>query len=353
MCLLNLRSHSLSHQVRFIWHWTDTQKFGSEKRKAVCALHLSYKNDTMADVRSLLRSERAQRRINHPQATYTATGTLECSVCHIPLKSDQEVWSKHLKSTQHAMRAERLRLSTSRPSEPATTREVSTGSKKRKADDGEDDSRKRTRPVVDVPGGFFDEIIEANTSNVNVKAQIEELPVPEPSKDAVPSSVASTLPSHPLRVPTIATPIDEDEWAAFERDVATPPPDPSNPSVFTAEATISAAPLTAAEIAAQAREQANQQSKEKRDVELEGEKEDAARALEDEFDEMEGLEERVARLRRMREEIRERKAKAAEEGGGGVNEVLEEGGALRGKEEDEDEDSDEEDDPYGWGALGR
>ena len=320
----------------------------------------------MADVRSLLRNERAQRRINHPQASYSATGTLECSVCHIPLKSDVGVWENHLKSTQHAMRQERLRLSTSQPQKgtnvleiagEATGREVSAGSKKRKADDGNEDARKRTRPVVDVPGGFFDDIIAANNAT-STKPNVEEADLPPDRGDAspkplqgfVPAKKAAPIPINPTTQPSTA-PIDEDEWAAFERDVATPPPEPSPPSALTAAATISAAPMTAAEIAAQSREQASLQGRERRDAEVEGEKEDAARALEDEFDEMEGLEERVKRLREKREELRSRRAKEGERG-------LEEGGdkAIEGEhagEVGEDDESEEEEDDSGWGAWGR
>lgn len=325
----------------------------------------------MADVRSLLRNERAQRRINHPRATYSPTGTLACSVCNIPLKSDVEVWEKHLKSTQHAMRQERLRLSTSqRPKSTniperageTSSREVSAGSKKRKADDGDDDSRKRTRPVVDVPGGFFDEVIEANNASSKPVDEGTNLAiergdsVTKPlrgivrANNAAPNPVPiDTFTNPPAQPPT--APIDEDEWAAFERDVATPPPDPTAPSALTAAATISAAPLTAAELAAQSREQASLQGRERRETEVEGEKEDAARALEEEFDEMEGLEERVRRLREKREELRLRRAKEAEEGleddGDGDLEGRRAGGA-----EEDDESEDEEDDD-GWGAWGR
>lgn len=256
------------------------------------------------------------------------------------------------------MRAERLRLSTPRRPEPAS-REVSAGSKKRKADDGDDESRKRTRPVVDMSGGFFDEMNEANKGKVG--SQIEEVApsaAPESVEDPGLHASSTSLPSYPVPVPATATAaaINEDEWAAFERDVATPPPDPSLPSAFTAEATISAAPLTAAEIAAQSREQASQQTKEKREAEVEGEKEDAARALEEEFDEMEGLEERVARLRRMREELRVRKAKVVEENlkAEGVGEGMDERGGMgsEGGDEEESEDEEEEEGLYMWGTLG-
>ena len=312
----------------------------------------------MADVRSLLRSERAQRRIIHPQASYSATGTLECNVCHIPLKSDVEIWDKHLKSTQHAMRQERLRLSTSqRPKSTnipdrageAGTREVSAGTKKRKADDGDGDSRKRTRPVVDVPVGFLEDAIEPNHPN--------DPPVTEEQKqgdgraDGATPSLTSPEPITGSITQPPAAPIDEDEWAAFERDVATPSPDPSAPSALTAAATISAAPMTAAELAAQSREQASLQGKERREAEVEWEKEDAARAFEEEFDEMEGLEERVRRLREKREELRLRRTEEVEQKPQHEREEDVEGRHAVGSGEDQE--SEDEEDDNGWGAWGR
>ena len=300
----------------------------------------------MADVRSLLRNERAQRRINHPQAHYSATGTLECAVCHIPLKSDTEVWNKHLKSPQHAMRAERLRISTSKPMEQPTPREVSNGSKKRKARDGDGDSRKRTKPALDSPGSFFDDI---NGTSKDASTEDFQATSDAPIKTTPPTT---TLPSHTVPTPPVPAQIDEDEWAAFERDVATPPPDPGLPSALTAEATITAAPITAAELAAQSQEEANTQSKERREAETEGEKEDAARALEEEFDEMEGLEERVRRLREMREELRKKQAREREES---VKVVEEMGDGVRNEKDEVDQvsDDEEEDVDVDWGTWGR
>lgn len=267
------------------------------------------------------------------------------------------------------MRQERLRLSTSqRPKSTnlperageASSREVSAGSKKRKASDGDDDSRKRTRPVVNVPGGFFDEMIETNNSSKPRELERESadgaskplqgfVRETDAAPIAVPVSPLAKVSKQPVTA-TIYNPIDEDEWAAFERDVATPPPDPSAPSALTAAATISAAPMTAAEIAAQSREQASLQGRERREAEVEGEKEDAARALEEEFDEMEGLEERVRWLREKREELRRKRDKEAEE-------VLEKEGAKDAEDEraggvEEDEESEDEEDD-GWGAWGR
>ena len=267
------------------------------------------------------------------------------------------------------MRQERLRLSTSqRPkthlpegAEEASTREVSTGSKKRKANDRDGDSRKRTRPVVGVPGGFFDETNEAKNASLQPLTEEQSLTVERGDADTKPlqgfvraNGVASNSTSlNPLtgsdNQPATA-PVDEDEWAAFERDVATPPPDPSAPSALTAAATISAAPMTAAELAAQSREQASRQGREMREVEVEEEKEDAARALEDEFDEMEGLEERVRRLRAKREELRLRRTKEVEEGLKDDREKDAEGKHAVRVEGEESEDEWEDD---GWGAWGR
>lgn len=311
----------------------------------------------MADVRSLLRGERAQRRVQHPQAIYSATGTLECSVCRIPVKSDLEIWNKHLKSTQHAMRQERLRLSASQTpttlperagaaNGEANSQEISVGSKKRKASDGNDDSRKKPKPVVDLPGGYLDEIIEAN--NANTKPDTEEAKVFRGRVQLIPEKPMEET-SNFLQA---LGPIDEDEYAAFERDVATLQPDLPAPSALIAAASITAAPLTAAELAAQSREQANLQSREKREAEMEGEKEDAARALEEEFDEMEGLEERVKRLREKREQLRIRRAQEVEEKQN--MDTGEEDGARGHEELKDDEDSeDDEDDNDGWGLWGR
>lgn len=96
--------------------------------------------------------------------------------------------------------------------------------------------------------------------------------------------------------------INEDEWAAFERDVAAPTHRAPLPAAAVAAATISAAPVTADELAAQQQTRKEDQNLENEDAE--GEREDAARHLEEEFEEMEQLEERVKRLKAKREELR-------------------------------------------------
>ncbi|MCJ1412120.1 hypothetical protein MMC19_006212 [Ptychographa xylographoides] len=313
----------------------------------------------MADVRSLLRNERASRRITHHHASYSATGALSCRVCQIPLKSDS-LWDLHVKSPAH------LRLQTQDQKVQAT-------SKKRKADDSEEltDLRKRPRAKNGLPEGFFDtgsarddeedqDIEEIEKENItdlqDPKALISAAKISKPAPIRSTSGASSRLFEPPALITTTdpKPAINETEWAAFERDIATPPPSPpSNQamSALIAAATITAEPLTAAEIAARSREEASTQAKEKREAELEGEKEDASRRLEEEFDEMEELESRVRRLREKREEIRRKKAEGAKM----MIEVPGEGSGLTLREEqnqqDESDDEEEEGENVwtGWG----
>ena len=307
---------------------------------------------TDMDVRSLLRSERASRRIDHPNASYSATGTLECTVCHIPVKSDADVWDKHLRSTQHAMRAERLRLNQksapSRPEPVPGLRDTSNGTKKRKAsdDDEDEDSRKRTRPVSN-PSRHS----QATSKTLEPSQASYATPSVTSATTAPPNSIESRAPqSPPAQVPSQA--IDEAEWAAFERDVATPSPPPPSahaPSAITAQATISAAPVSAADLAKQ-EEEGEVTRKERREAELEAEKEDAARLLEEEFDEMEGLEERVRRLREKREELRVRREKEREGDDGNVPKMdWEPPGGMRTAGVEDDESDDEDFDDWNFG----
>lgn len=306
----------------------------------------------MSDVRSLLRKERALRRIDHPFAAYSATGTLECTVCRVPLKSDIEIWNKHLQSTQHAMRAERARLNqrlTTRESGqipgPQETNVV--GNKKRKASDEDEDSRKKVKP----PSSAFGAEPGEPDKEVEVLQQpSDQVQRPLTSRNK-PTSHASKHRSPPPTSSTNDQAIDEDEWAAFERDIAEPISGSPNPEdLLNAQVTISADPVLAADLAKQDEEEDPASRKERREAELEAEKEDAVRALEEEFDEMEGLEERVRKLREKREELRQRKDdesrkdNIADKGGGEIalataeNDVPDEGG------------TDEEDDFYQWSS---
>jgi hypothetical protein len=179
-------------------------------------------------------------------------------------------------------------------------------SKKRKAVDDSVEERKRTRTEEEagVPAGFFDagatkedeeEDVTESTPAVQESAPIPDVQSSEPPKAANPS----------------LDPSAEAELEAFMNEInaekAMPPPAPTR----YAGAVIEAAPMTAGQIAAQAREDQSAQ-RARRDEEMEGEKDDAARALEDEFEEMDVLEEKVKKLREQREALRSKSMSAVE-----------------------------------------
>ena len=169
----------------------------------------------------------------------------------------------------------------------------------------------------------------------------ETPPSPDPGHVNAPAEEPTSSREQQLHVN-----IDKDEWAAFERDMAAFPPDPSGKSALDAiksGGTISAAPMTADEVAAQAQDERTHRSR--REEEMAEEKEDAAQALEDEFDEMEELEQRAKRLREMRERLREQQTV-------GNPEQQEQSEAQQDEEEDDDDD-DVGDDFDDWIKLGR
>ena len=288
----------------------------------------------MADVRSLLRNERAARRIAHPAASYTESGKLLCNVCVVQIKTDS-LWDSHIKSPQHITRLQQAR------DNPAQ-------GKKRKAGDAEDEGRKRVKGVLD---GFVEE--DGAAADAAHGNSIDATGVDDISTENTASirHDATLQPAAPLV--SAAPDVDEAEWAAFERDIAATQ---ALPVPISAAATITAAPMTAEQIAAEAREQQSTQ-RDRRQAEIEAEKEEAEQALLDEFDEMEELEDRVRRLREKREALR--KARQADD------EILPDvsdqpSGALpeppnladqdddQEEEEEEEDDDDDEDDFDDW-----
>ena len=246
----------------------------------------------MADVRSLLRDERASRRISHPHVTYTKSGQIRCTVCNLFLKSEV-LWDGHSRSKNHRQNVQATQ----------STSEASNGpmSKKRKLEDDKEDTRKRSKTAKGVSEGFFDDGEDGagagenddhkDGSDASTRSESKEdspaeterndLPVPKPPDPAIPS-------------------VDEDEWAAFEREIVPLAQERPSTHQYTA-ATISAAPMTVAEVAAQE----NAAKRAKRDEEAEDEKEDAERKMEEEFDVMEEIAERVRRLKEKREALRD------------------------------------------------
>jgi zinc finger protein 830 len=170
---------------------------------------------------------------------------------------------------------------------------------------------------------------------------------------ATPGSTAAQQQQHPT---ANQQSVDEDEWAAFEADVVRAPT--ALATVATGDAVISAPAMTAEEAAARSQEEERERRRALADVEIEDEREEATRALETEFEEMEELEARVRRLKERREALRQqgrpavqadslKGAAAPADGKENAN-----GGAVGDEEESEDEDEDEEDDWAGFRFRG-
>ncbi|KAL1618043.1 hypothetical protein SLS56_010748 [Neofusicoccum ribis] len=229
----------------------------------------------MADVRAMLRAERAAR--NQPPARK-------------PAKTAAPPASKNLK-------------------------------RKAADEDDEDDwdpaaKRPRGSPGDALPDGFFDPGAEPQPESRSAIESTQFTSRPA-SHESLTTTAQPTLPE-PASAATVDTQqaepdtVDEDEWAAFEREVAaSPPPQPSALAAISSAATIEAKPMTAEELAAHAREEQSAQ-RSRREEEMEAEKEEAVRHLEEEFDEMEELEQRVQRLRAQREALRQARGKSEE-----------------------------------------
>lgn len=288
----------------------------------------------MADVRSLLRNERASRQITHPHASYTSSGKLACSICNIHIKTEG-LWDNHLRSQQHATRLQQIR-------------DNPLPSKKRKAGDTAEEGRKRVKGVSadfsDEAGPQLEEI-EEEEYNMEEDITVAAQGTQEHALDNA-STTAPVTASNPGVQPAPAPDIEE-EWAAFQRDIAAEL-NQVPVTAINASATISAAPMTAEEIAAQAREEQSAQ-RGRRDVEIEDEREDAALALEAEFEEMEELEERVKKLRAKREALRQaREDDAMEDQQDAFSAPIDGSAGPQINEHDEDDDDEDEDDYDDW-----
>lgn len=283
------------------------------------------------DPRALLRAARKERRVAHPHASYTSTGNLLCNLCECPIKSEG-AWGAHLHSTGHT-----LRLSREQDAAIARKAEASNG-RKRKAGSPADG--------------------EASDNEDRKRVKGSETRADTPSQQAPAESKSTPIPA-PAPAPEQSANDDAAELSALEADLAALERE-TRESAAVVSNTLSAPAQTAEDIAAQAREEQSAQ-RGRRDIELEEEKEEAARALEEEFAEMQTLENRVKKLREKREMLRAGKVEQASEGakiavdGKGGGDAVEASLAMNGadgepeavqedKEEDEDEDEDEDDD---------
>ncbi|KAI0129880.1 hypothetical protein BJ170DRAFT_617955 [Xylariales sp. AK1849] len=307
----------------------------------------------MSDARSLLRAHRAANRIEHPHAAYSDAGKLLCKICREAVKSDS-LWESHTRSESHRRGAAALQASATASTE---------GSNKRRHDDVDamgveagdelaeaEEAVPKKRNKLDMVGNGIDREKTGTPPSLPRRTSstpVQGVEISIPSRPATPligespqiltpnlpslgpplllgsgsenagtSGTNGSVAQVPISTETLAPPaalttipvgrnVDEAEWAAFEAEIAAADaPAPSSTTNTYEDATISAAPLTAEQIAAKSQTQENVQKNHLRDVEIADEKEDATRALETEFEEMEELESRVRKLKERREELR-------------------------------------------------
>lgn len=325
----------------------------------------------MADVRTLLRQQRAARRIEHPHAGYSDAGKLLCTACHEHIKTET-LWDGHLRSPGHRQRLQTLSQASAAKKDAVATsssllstakvakRKHGSDSDEEMGNNGLDDDavrRKRSRPdAADTDGAAKDEHQyrakpltpplhrrASGTPTFGVEMQIPSRPatpvaIREERNNSGSSGTPMSItpkPSAPFSKPTpkitadsltaastlvaAAAPVDDDVWAAFEADLVH---EKSKPAAVAAlqnsdsDAVISAPVMSAAELAAKSEEEGKQKRRAMADIQLEDEKEDATRALETEFEVMEELEARARRLRERREALRLQSGAGA---GGGLS----------------------------------
>ncbi|KAL2133844.1 hypothetical protein VTI74DRAFT_1567 [Chaetomium olivicolor] len=313
----------------------------------------------MADVRALLRQQRAARRIEHPHASYSDAGKLVCTVCQEHVKTES-LWDGHLRSPSHRQRLQALHQASTKngtngyagfvdqgagPSAPSAKRKLADSDEDRADQDDEAARRKRTKADVEQGAGTPAKSDDSKqgkpvtpplnrrtsgTPTIGVEMQI-------PSRPATPSTTGTPMATTPkaapigrsplipdepmaskLNAPATSAPdtqppppapVDEDEWAAFEADLVHGTTDkgnakPAAAAALDSDAVISAPVMSAAEVAAKSEEEERARRRALVDIQIEDEKEEATRALETEFEVMEELEARARKLRERREALR-------------------------------------------------
>lgn len=244
----------------------------------------------MSDVRALLAAEKQSRRISHPHLTYSKSGALNCNVCNLNIRSEQ-LWPGHLKSLNHRKNAQKASTEASRPTKRKIESVEPADEEERNYDV---DSRKKPKPTIDA-------ILESRSDQDFTTSSVQDNVIPPVTEESTHTQKEQQV-SVQIIQPTPAESsenVDEDEWAAFEREVG-----PLAHQDYSS-ATIEAAPVSAAEVAAQQKTNAVQE----RENEAEAEKEDESRRMEEEFEVMEEMEDRVNRLRARREALRSQDAR--------------------------------------------
>jgi zinc finger protein 830 len=201
----------------------------------------------MADVRALLRQQRAARRIEHPHAAYTDAGKLVCTVCSEHVKTES-LWDGHLRSSGHRQRLQSLHQASKNGSNGYAGfvdqgAEVKGPSNKRKLSSSEEDTadhddealsrRKRTKPDGPSPEHTQQ---ETGTPSKNNDTNRPSKPVTPPlarrtsgtptagvemqipSRPATPSTGGTPMATTPKAAPIGRSPLIPDEATASQQE---------------------------------------------------------------------------------------------------------------------------------------
>ena len=196
----------------------------------------------MSDVRSLLKQTRQSRRISHPYAKYSSQGALYCTACSQKIASEA-LWEAHIVSNHHKDKVKDV----IRESQRKAKRGIAATAMEDEEQE-EQESRKRVKIQDPEPQEETEDVVEST-----------EIQAEAPTKEGLPEDFFDEG-SKPAK-----TGVDEDEWLKFQADISD---------------TIR-----------------NQEERAQED------EEEMRRGIVEEFEELNTLEDRVARLKQRRAEF--------------------------------------------------
>ncbi|WRT69823.1 uncharacterized protein IL334_006814 [Kwoniella shivajii] len=304
------------------------------------------------DAKSLLRAKKAEARITHPYATYTAAGVMRCSICAVPVKQ----WDAHLLTKQHRTSVAREKSGKEREKEkensllaqkhkqskrsaptplPESSFPESSSSSSKRARVSRPDEEENGEPSG-LPAGFFSNKRQSRSPSVSVS--------PDGEAEAGPSSTSlyqdNAKPTGDSELDDFLSSLNEDDPTSTATSIPTASTQASTSAnqgnrrktykeVIPGQATYEAAPIkitpvdqTQDQIVEEEPEESEQEKKERLEKE---EREEIVKRLEDEERAQEDADSRVASLKARMEMLKKRRE--AKSGGGKTKSTVTTNGA--------------------------
>ncbi|EKC99356.1 hypothetical protein A1Q2_06293 [Trichosporon asahii var. asahii CBS 8904] len=110
------------------------------------------------DAKALLRAQKAAAKVQHPYASYNASGQLRCIVCAVPADRKVKQWDAHLLTKQHRQSVQRERAEEAKRAAAAAKRKQAAEpepetAKRQRVTEPEPEEEEDDRPSL--PPGFF------------------------------------------------------------------------------------------------------------------------------------------------------------------------------------------------------